>query len=213
MQKKLLATLVASLVAGQAMALEVYNDGVNSVEIGGRVGMVTGDEDGGHDNGLSDDGSRVNFKFAHNFQSGWTGTGTVEWGYNPQSTDNIEFSNRLGNVGLKHDQYGAFLFGKQWSAFYDVAGWTDIFAVGGSDYVGTKGIYDNGHFLGTARADDALSYRKSFGGLNVAVQTQLEGTGEVNRVTDITREKATASLLATTCHSVCLWVLRTTKLT
>ena len=32
MQKKLLATVVASLVAGQAMALEVYNDDTTSPE-------------------------------------------------------------------------------------------------------------------------------------------------------------------------------------
>lgn len=194
MQKKLLATVVASLIAGQAMALEVFNDDVNSLSIGGRVGMVTD----GNDNGLSNDGSRINFKFAHQFQSGWTGTGTVEWGYDPQSTGDIEFSNRLGNVGIGHDEYGSFLFGKQWSAFYDVAGWTDIFTIGGVDYVGTQAIYDNGHFLGTARADDALSYRKSFGGLNVALQVQLEGTGSMPNgldsegkaaSADITREK------------------------
>ena len=39
MQKRLLAAVVASLVAGQAMALEVYNDDVNSLEIGGKIGV------------------------------------------------------------------------------------------------------------------------------------------------------------------------------
>ena len=38
MQKKLLATVVASMVAGQAMALEVYNDDTTSLSIGGRIG-------------------------------------------------------------------------------------------------------------------------------------------------------------------------------
>ncbi|KEQ16479.1 porin [Endozoicomonas numazuensis] len=186
MQKKLLAAVVASLVAGQAMALEVYNDDVNSLEIGGKIGVKTV-KSNGSDAEMKDASPRINFKYAHKFASGWTGSAVAEWGFYAVDGDNEDqFFNRLGNVGLSHDTYGAFTAGKAWSVTYDVSGWTDAFAIGGG---AASGIYsgraeamgkadmnhDNGDQDGTARADDVIQYRNSFGGLNVGVQYQLKG--------------------------------------
>ncbi|WP_257288253.1 porin [Endozoicomonas sp. SESOKO2] len=188
MQKKLLATLVASLVAGQAMALEVYNDDVNSLSIGGKIGAKTM-KSNGSDAEMKDASPRINFKYAHKFSSGWTGSAVAEWGFYAVDGDqDDQFFNRLGNVGLSHDTYGAFTAGKAWSVTSDVSGWTDQFAIGGGAamgvYSGRDGLvsddeasHGSGDSDGTARADDVIQYRNSFGGLNVGIQYQLKGTG------------------------------------
>ena len=212
MQKRLLATVVASLVAGQAMALEVYNDDVNSLEIGGKIGVETV-KSNGSDAEMQDASPRINFKYAHKFQSGWTGSAVAEWGFYAVDGDNEDqFFNRLGNVGLSHDTYGAFTAGKAWSVSYDVSGWTDVFAIGGGAamgvYSGRDGMVSSNPVLndldashgggdtdGTARADDVIQYRNSFGGLNVGVQYQLKGTAgktmsDVTTTVDGTRDSS-----------------------
>ena len=180
MQKKLLAAVVASLVAGQAMALEVYNDDTTSLSIGGRVG-VKAEKAEGENVGMKNDSSRINFKFAHKLGNGWTGHGVAEWGFRAKDEYKVlggkedTFFNRLGFVGLDHDTYGKITAGKSWSVMFDVNGWTDAYAIGGGK---AMGLYDGrlgGDFDGSARADDVLQYRNSFGGLNVGVQYQLEG--------------------------------------
>ena len=181
MQKKLLAAVVASLVAGQAMALEVYNDDTTSLSIGGRVG-VKAEKAEGSNVGMKNDSSRINFKFAHKLGNGWTGHGVAEWGFRAKDEYNAlggkedTFFNRLGFVGLDHDTYGKITAGKSWSVMFDVNGWTDAYAIGGGKAMGLYNGRVDGDFDGSARADDVLQYRNSFGGLNVGVQYQLEGT-------------------------------------
>ncbi len=189
MQKKLLATVVASLVAGQAMALEVVNDGTNKLTIGGRIGIQTETKDG--KTGADNDSARINFGFEHKLSETMTGFAKAEWGYkaqneytvgtdskgNPITKEEDLFSNRLGYVGLKHSQYGSVAAGKQWSVYYDISGWTDAYAIGGGEASGTyNGFTGDGGFSGTGRADDAFTYRGEFGGLKVGAQYQLRGS-------------------------------------
>lgn len=183
MQKKLLATLVASLVAGQAMALEVYNDDVNSLSIGGKIGFKT-IKSNGADADMKDASPRINFKYAHKFDSGWTGSAVAEWGFRATDNNGDTFFNRLGNVGLSHASYGSFTAGKAWSVTSDVSGWTDQFAIGGGNAMGVYSGPENGDTDGTARADDVIQYRKSFGGLNVGIQYQLAGEAVVDNKRD-----------------------------
>ena len=184
MQKKLLATVVASLVAGQAMALEVYNDDTTSLSIGGRVG-IKAEKAEGSNVGMKNDSSRINFKFAHKLGNGWTGHGVAEWGFNAKDEYDVlgnkedTFSNRLGFVAVDHDTYGKITAGKSWSVMHDVNGWTDVYAIGGGKAMGLYNGRVNGDFDGSARADDVLQYRNSFGGLNVGVQYQLENSSNV----------------------------------
>lgn len=184
MQKKLLATVVASLVSSQAMAVEVYNDDTSSLSIGGRIGFNT-EKSNGSDTAGKNDSARINFKFAHKFDNGWTGHGVAEWGFNADDEyvngeKQDTFNNRLGYVALSNDSVGSITAGKNWSVTYDVSGWTDSYAIGGGS---AMGIYDGragGDFDGTARADDALQYRGSFHGLNVGVQYQLSGNNNLD---------------------------------
>ncbi|WP_422133344.1 porin [Endozoicomonas sp. ALD040] len=177
MHKKILAAAVATAVAGPAMAVNVFDDGTSSLSIGGRVGVVAKNNDG--ENTLNNDSARINFKFAHKFDSGWTGQGVAEWGFHAQDEyENGEkkdtFFNRLGYVGLSHEEMGAFAAGKNWSVTYDVSGWTDMYAIGGGSALGIYDGRNGGDLDGTARADDVIQYRNSFGGLNIGLQYQME---------------------------------------
>ena len=192
MQKKLLATVVASMVAGQAMAVEVYNDETTSLSIGGRLGF-TDTKVNGSDHAAGNDSARINFKFAHQFDNGWTGSAVAEWGFRAKNDNaggaNDIFNSRLGNVGLSHEEIGSITAGKNWSVMYDITSWTDSMAIATSS---AMGIYDgrvSGDFDGTSRADDVIQYRNSFNGLNVGVQYQMADTTGHDEAADRTKRK------------------------
>ena len=185
MQKKLLATVVSSLIASQAMAMEVFDDGTKSLNIGGRIGIQTETKDG--KSGMDNDSARINFTFEHKLAEQTTGFAVAEWGYKAQNeyyNDNGEtktedlFANRLGYLGIKNDQWGSVSAGKQWSVYSDIANWTDQYAIGGGAAMGQyNGFTDDGGFSGTGRADDAIAYRGTFfNGLNVGAQYQISGS-------------------------------------
>lgn len=168
MQKKILAAVVASVMAGQAMAATVVDNGTDKVTIGGHVGMRYVDQTDGKSEG---DSSRINFGFEHKLTEATTAFAKAEWGFNVTKTDGEVFTNRLGYLGAKNDQFGSISYGKQWSTYYTVAGWTDVMATTGGNTVGTYS--DLGDALGTARADDAIQYNHSIMGLNISAQAQL----------------------------------------
>ncbi|MGI9277166.1 MAG: porin [Endozoicomonas sp.] len=173
MHKKILAAAIAATMATSAMALEVYNDDTNSLSIGGRIGLSMNDNDKSVDN----DSSRINFKYGHNFGNGWTGAGVVEWSFDTvaKSGDDV-FGNRLGFVELAHDDLGTFRGGKQFSVFGEIAEWSsDMMLFNGGKWIGIyDGVTGDGGFNGTGRADGAVTYRNSFGGLNVGLQAQAK---------------------------------------
>ena len=174
MQKKLLAAVVASMVAGQAMALEVYNDDTTSLSIGGRLGLSTNNDY----QTIENDSSRINFKFAHKLSQNVTAIGVTEWSFDPtaRSGDDV-FGNRLGYVGLDHSTVGAFTAGKQWSVYSDIANWgSDNLLFNGGKFIGIyEGLNSDGGIHGTGRAEDAFAYRGSFNGLNIGLQYQMKG--------------------------------------
>lgn len=175
MQKKVLAALVASVMAGQAMAITVVDDGTNTFNIGGHVGARY-DSDAKKVKG---DSSRINFGFEHKLNEVNTAFAKVEWGFDI-TNDNMEgdesdglLTNRLGYVGVMNEQLGTVIFGKAWSSYGKVAGWTDMFATAPAGATASGYFGDDGHALGTARADDVLQYNYSKMGLNLSAQTQL----------------------------------------
>ncbi|MDD7804541.1 MAG: porin [Endozoicomonas sp. (ex Botrylloides leachii)] len=194
MQKQLLATVISSLIASQVMAADtvesknqrtntnVYTDSANTLAIGGRVGLETKTEDSS--TRPANDSARINFSFEHKLNDDTTGFASAEWGYqshndyvNANGTTTTEgslFYNRLGYLGISNDEFGSISIGKQWSVYYDVAGWTDAYAIGGGEAMGTyNGFTSDGGFSGTGRADSAIDYRGAFDGLNVGLQYQL----------------------------------------
>jgi predicted porin len=72
------------------------------------------------------------------------------------------FGNRLGYLGVDFNEWGRFAVGKQWGVHYDVTSYTDQFHVFGADASATFNAGTDGGFMGTGRADSALSYRNTF---------------------------------------------------
>ena len=176
MQKKVLAALVASVMAGQAMAITVVDDGTNTFTFGGHVGArYNTDDNSVNGNSIRGDSSRINFGFEHKLNEVTTAFAKVEWGFDI-TDDNMGdgfLTNRLGYVGVMNEQLGTVVFGKAWSSYGKVAGWTDSFAAAPASGSASGYYGEDGDDLGTARADDVLQYSYSRMGLNLSLQTQL----------------------------------------
>ncbi len=83
------------------------------------------------------------------------------------------FSGRLGLVGIDLGKYGKFSVGKQWSVYYDVAGWTDYWYNFGADVTPAYWNDTDGGSSGTGRANNASIYRVSLpSGTNIGLQAQ-----------------------------------------
>ena len=189
MQKKVLAALVASVMAGQAMAITVVDDGTNTFTIGGHVGArYNTDDNAVNGKSIRGDSSRINFGFEHKLNEVTTAFAKVEWGFDITDTNMEEDSfltNRLGYVGVMNEQLGTVVFGKAWSSYGKVAGWTDMFAAAPASGAASGFYGAEGDALGTARADDVLQYSYSRMGLNLSLQTQL-GERTISENTTVT---------------------------
>jgi predicted porin len=151
---------------------------------------------------LQDNASRIGFRLTRNFfDSGIQVFGQVELGltllqnfddfnvsanqgglarFIPGSKEDAVFA-RLGYLGLDFGKYGLLAAGKQWSTYYDVSGYTDLFYVFGGRASGTYPLRTDGGGSGTGRSDKTLSYRFGIGGLSLGAQAQLEA----NRLTGL----------------------------
>ena len=192
MQKQFLAAVVASVVAGQAMAATVFEDDNTKFSIGGHVGMRYGYESGQADQSdltAMGDSSRFNFQFESKLNENVTAFARGEWGFDvTKHGGDFAFSNRLGFAGIKGD-FGSISVGQQWSTYSTVAAWTDSFATAGGD--GTAMYSSWGDYNGTARANEALQYNLSVDGLNISAQFQAGGSAkEVEVSVTKTRDRA-----------------------
>ena len=101
--------------------------------------------------------------------------GTLDQHDNPRDgTPNGDDENifpRIGFIGLG-TQYGALSYGKQWSVYYDVAAFTDRFAVFGASASGTYNAGTDGGGSGTGRADNAGKYRLRRDAITLGAQIQ-----------------------------------------
>jgi predicted porin len=80
-------------------------------------------------------------------------------------------TSRLGYVGLG-TPVGNFSWGKQWSPYYDVAGFSDQLQVFTGLATGAFGAGTDGGIAGTGRAEQALQYRHSWGPFSGGLQAQ-----------------------------------------
>ncbi|WP_298439340.1 porin [uncultured Ferrimonas sp.] len=166
-------------------AASIYDDGTNSLAIGGWAGLALVNSDS--DNQLVDSSSRLNLQFQRKLTGNWHAESKLEWGFNlVDRGDSISLNgdslqagregqflfNRLGYVAFTHPQYGRFSAGKQWSVYSDVAGFTDNFFVTGGLALGIYNFNTDGGLSGTGRADSALQYRQQWGNLKIGLQYQ-----------------------------------------
>ena len=135
------------------------------------------------DNGdfkLSDGGSRIGVDGRYQLFSKLKVFGRAELGFNlldeldfvldrknsaPEGKEGNSFFERLLYVGFETPGY--FLtYGKSWSTYYKVAGFTDRFAGTGGDASGTYNAGTDGGATGTGRAQGVLQTRLHFGKLS-----------------------------------------------
>lgn len=93
------------------------------------------------------------------------------------------FINRLGYIGIDLNKYGTLTFGKQWSVYYDISGYTDQFTIFGGTASATYIGGTDGGASGTGRASQAAIYRNQIGNFYVGAQAQMRG-GNNNKFID-----------------------------
>lgn len=139
-------------------------------------------------------GSRIGLRGQKDFAWGITAFARVELGINMVANDRVILTggdpgapigqgsqavfSRLGFVGFDTD-YGSVSWGKQWSAYYDVAEFTDQFQIWSGSANGAFAAGTDGGIAGTGRAERAIQYRESNGWFSVAAQMQSR-TGSPN---------------------------------
>ncbi|WP_157509241.1 porin [Ferrimonas futtsuensis] len=184
MKKSLLAVAVPALLAAQAQAVELYNDGVNSVTMGGHLTVQLDDKSG--DTKINDNMPRINFSFDRDMGNGFKVDSRMESQFN-MVNGGESFKTRLGYIGISHDDYGRISVGKQWSVYYDVAVVTDYAYAFWADHLGVYSYGVDGGETGMGRADQALQYHNTFslggaGDLTLGLQWQGAENGLDDRM-------------------------------
>ncbi|WP_371188323.1 porin [Thalassotalea maritima] len=191
--KTKLSIIVAALscvLSGTVSAIEIYKDEKTSVSTRGILRLVF--ESNSSSDEITDGGSRWGFDVKREIGSGWTAGITTEWAMSFENNKNFSvsvvgndanlaagdsgdtFSSRLGHLTFTHDHWGKIAVGKQWGVYYDVAGRTDMFNYWGGSAAGVYNFAGDGGLSGTGRAEQALTWRKSFGNFNLGLQYQAQ---------------------------------------
>lgn len=152
----------------------------------GSLRVLTAWDTGGR-NEIRNHGSRLGLRGEKQLFDGVTAFARLELGVNMVANDRAilatadpgapigqgsqAVASRLGLVGVQTD-VGQFSWGKQWSAYYDVAEFTDQFQIFSGAATGAFGAGTDGGLSGTGRAERALLYRELLGPVSAAVQVQ-----------------------------------------
>jgi len=158
-----------------------------------RVAVAT-DSEGSRE--VRNNSSRLGLRGAKRLTDGIETFGRVEVGINLVANDRVILSggdpgapigqgsqavfSRLGFVGLDTG-IGSFAWGKQWSAYYDVAVFTDQFPLWSGAAAGAFAAGTDGGIAGTGRAERALQYREARGPVSVALQMQSRTSSPSDR--------------------------------
>ncbi|EKP0307644.1 porin [Aeromonas veronii] len=171
MKKSALTLAISSLfVAGSAIAVEggpleentIYKQGDSKLEIGGRAqGMYYGSDNDGNDGDQSY--FRINMRGETKIAPEMTAFGFGEYNLPTAGSDNDEV--REVYVGIKHDRFGAFTYGRQNGLFSIVNDYTDVLPEWGGDGLG-KGT----EVFGTGRTNSVAKYMFNQDGLTLGAQ-------------------------------------------
>lgn len=190
-QKQSLRTGKEAVIVEDAIALS------DTMDIYGSMRLFV--EAGADDPTLNDGSSRLGIRLGRDLRNGRTLFGRIEWKTNlvdndsqfvvgdredsggivirDEDTEKV-LSTRLGYLGMRFADVGEITFGKQWSVYYDVAGWTDVFNVYGGSALSVYSSGTDGGTLGSGRAENAVVWRNHRGRFSYGLQTQLKETAE-----------------------------------
>ncbi|OBT09501.1 hypothetical protein A9264_14800 [Vibrio sp. UCD-FRSSP16_10] len=157
MKKTLLASVITGVTfAGQAFAVELYNNDNTTFSVGGHISMGVGN-DADDDIKVQSLSPRININATQDIGGGFVADAKAEWSVNTLEGGDNSFSTRLGYIGVTHDTWGRAVGGTQWAPYYDVAGIADMPIAFANDF-----LYTNHGNLGSGRAERMVSYRKTF---------------------------------------------------
>ena len=190
-QKQSLRTGKEAVIVDDAIALS------DTMDIYGSMRIFA--ETGSDDPTLNDGSSRLGIRLGRDLPNGRTLFGRIEWktnlvdndaellpgdvspggGISVRGTDTDKvLSTRLGYLGMRFQDVGEITFGKQWSVYYDVAGWTDNFNVYGGAGLSVYAAATDGGVVGSGRADNAVVWRNARGKFSYGLQTQLKTSAD-----------------------------------
>ncbi len=141
----------------------------------------SGSEDGAS---LNDAGSRAGFFYYYSFDSGYDLTlqyeATINWN-NEQKFINLseisDSSRRLSFISLQKEGISV-LFGKYWSAYYDIAQFTDLFMAFGAVGSGAFNNNGDGSASGTGRPNNMLQLYMDKETYSTTLQYQLQHSSD-----------------------------------
>ena len=190
-QKQELRTGKEAVIVEDAVALSETMDIYGSMRLFAEMGA--------EDPTLNDGSSRLGIRLGRELQNGRTLFGRIEWKTNlvdndsqfvvsdratsggivirDEDTESV-LTTRLGYLGMRFADVGEITFGKQWSVYYDVAGWTDVFNVYGGSALSVYSAGTDGGSLGSGRAENAVVWRSNRGKISYGVQTQLKESAD-----------------------------------
>jgi len=132
MKKYINLVLFSLLISGQSNALTVYKDETNKVDLSGAVLLDYSKPVHFLDHEFYSSRTKLGINVESQLTENWLADVNLEWDtlLNPPSntfdnTNNDKFRNRLGYITLSNEEIGSVRIGKQYSAYYDVAGYMD----------------------------------------------------------------------------------------
>ncbi len=155
--------------------------------------MMIGEED---NIGITDAGSRLGMRLNQKINNKLNIFGEIEIGVNLGGTEGFKlspdnssstgflnlvsfstgnlFNLRKGFLGINLSEYGKISVGKQYGAYYDVAGKTDV-SENNSGYASFvfSPVGTDGGFTGTGRISNSIVYRNKISDFNIALSAQF----------------------------------------
>ncbi|MGR5063223.1 porin [Photobacterium sp. DNB22_13_2] len=187
MKLKISSVVISTLLlAGQASAFTLYEDDQNKFDVGGVFVLDAFQPVWGEDDIFSATRSILNMGFERQLQEGWTLDAKFEWDQflNNPTSGSSNFRNRLGYVSINNDELGSLRFGKQWSAYHDVARYMDNLIIIDPDATPIYSEGTDGGFAATGRGDNLVAYRYSNNGINVSAHYGFTSNGETGSFED-----------------------------
>ncbi|MFM2657455.1 porin [Vibrio owensii] len=201
MKTKLLIVASTVLLSNSAYSVTVYEDEVNKVDIGGAFLMDYFQPVHFLDHFFNTSRSTLNIGVARTLNDKWSTDVKFEWDtiLNPPSNEfgnknGDKFRSRLGYISVNHTELGSLRIGKQYSAYYDVAGYMDNLIVFDPDATPLFSDGKDGGFLATARGDNLVVYRNNFDALNLSAQYGFNNVS--NQMGGLTRDNNLALALS-----------------
>ncbi len=183
-------------VSSQAMAVTVYQDDVNKVDVSGAFLMDYWQPVHFLDHYFNTSRTTLGIAIERQMGNGWSSDVKLEWdtiinppsntiggsdseGKNYNTNGHDQFRNRLGYITINNEEYGSLRIGKQYSAYHDVAGYMDNLIVFDPDATPLFSDGKDGGFLATARGDNLVVYRKNVDGLKLSAQYGFNNVSNV----------------------------------